>query len=372
MPINRCRFPEVIRLLLFVGLLAFTACSDVDLRPTAGGNPGSITVVTDSASWEGPIGEALREELGRLVFTLPQPEPAFDLKFQPLSSNDALDRIKRQQNVVFVAPLDDTSNVAQFIKARLDSSVTQAVQKGRVSVLPPRKDLWYRQQLVYYVTGTNEQQVINALQKKSDEIRQHFNQLTRERKTFEMFEKGRQQALEDTLMKHHNFAVNVQHDYIIAQDTANFVRLRRVLRDTWREFFVYYIENPDPSVISPSWIYNVRDSLSQKYIRGTMEGSYVEIDRRRPLKTKNVNFLDRYAFETRGIWHMTEDAMAGPFLNYTFYDEQQDRIYMIDGMVFAPGYDKREFLRQIEVIAHTFRTKYEVEQSTTASNKQTQ
>jgi hypothetical protein len=30
---------------------------------------------------------------------------------------------------------------------------------------------------------------------------------------------------------------------------------------------------------------------------------------------------------------------------------------MIDGMVFAPGYDKRTFLRQMEVIARTFRTR---------------
>jgi hypothetical protein len=51
-----------------------------------------------------------------------------------------------------------------------------------------------------------------------------------------------------------------------------------------------------------------------------------------------------------------EYGMGGPFLNYTFYDESSRRLYMIDGMVFAPGYDKREFLRQMEVISHTFRT----------------
>jgi len=49
-------------------------------------------------------------------------------------------------------------------------------------------------------------------------------------------------------------------------------------------------------------------------------------------------------------------GMGGPFVNYTFYDETSGRLYMIDGMIFAPGYDKREFLRQMEAIAHTFRT----------------
>ena len=36
------------------------------------------------------------------------------------------------------------------------------------------------------------------------------------------------------------------------------------------------------------------------------------------------------------------------------------RLYLIDGMIFAPNFSKREFLRQMEVIAHTFRTKEEV------------
>jgi hypothetical protein len=56
-----------------------------------------------------------------------------------------------------------------------------------------------------------------------------------------------------------------------------------------------------------------------------------------------------------------EFGMGGPFVMYTFYDQATGRIYMIDGMVFAPGFDKREFLRQLEVIAHTFRTRRDAE-----------
>lgn len=358
-------------LFFIVGLLALSGCSDVDLRPRASGPEGSITVVTDSATWNGPVGEVLRSELGRLIRTLPRPEPSFDLRFQPLTSSDDLDRIKRLKNVVFVAPLTDTTNTAQFIRARLDSAVTEAVQERKVAVFP-RENLWYRDQLVYYVTAPSTQNLVEAIDAQGNKIRNRFNALSRKRKTYDMFDKGRQHALEDTLMQHHDFAVNVQHDYVIAQDTANFVRLRRVLTDTWRDIFIYYIEDADPSVLSPSWIHQTRDSLTENYVRGTLEGSYVEIDQRRPLETENINFLGRYGFETRGIWHMTQDAMAGPFLNYTFYDEEQERIYMIDGMVFAPSYDKREFLRQIEVIAHTFRTEQEAEQSTIASNKTTQ
>jgi hypothetical protein len=52
-------------------------------------------------------------------------------------------------------------------------------------------------------------------------------------------------------------------------------------------------------------------------------------------------------------------GMGGPFLTYAFYDEPSGRLYLIDGMVFAPSFKKREFLRQMEVIAFTFRTRQE-------------
>ncbi|MYJ45783.1 MAG: DUF4837 family protein, partial [Rhodothermaceae bacterium] len=48
-----------------------------------------------------------------------------------------------------------------------------------------------------------------------------------------------------------------------------------------------------------------------------------------------------------------------------FYDEPSGRLYLIDGMVFAPNFSKREFMRQMEVIAYTFRTLEEEESEST-------
>ena len=167
-----------------------------------------------------------------------------------------------------------------------------------------------------------------------------------------------------------DFAVNVQHDYKVVRDTVigdeGFIRFRRVLTDTWRDLFVYYIDNADPGLLDPEWILNTRDSLTYEWVQ-TSEDNYVNIDRRRPLTSENINFLERYGFETRGLWRVEGGAMGGPFVNYTFYDQDQRRIYMIDGMVFAPQYDKREFVRQLEVIAHTFRTRQETEPPATVA-----
>ncbi len=171
-------------------------------------------------------------------------------------------------------------------------------------------------------------------------------------------------------MENHHFAVHAQHDYVVAMDTSNFIWLRRTLSDTWRSFFIYYEENADPSKLSPEWIYNARDALTQRFVQGT-SGGWIEIDRKRPLESEEINFKDRYAYETRGLWHMVGEengekiqfGMGGAFLTYAFYDQASARLYLIDGMVFAPNFPKREFLRQLEVIAYTFRTRQEVEQA---------
>jgi len=148
-------------------------------------------------------------------------------------------------------------------------------------------------------------------------------------------------------------------------DTTNFVWLRRVISsETWRSLFVWYTDELSPADLTPEWVIATRDALTRAYVTGNL-GDYVRVDQRRPLESENINFLDRFGYEVRGLWHMVGDGpdgrileagMGGPFLTYAFYDQPTGRTYLIDGMVFAPGFEKRDFLRQLEVIAHTFRT----------------
>jgi hypothetical protein len=344
-------------------VLAAGCTTSGDYRPRAAGPEGTITVAIDSAHWQGAIGEALRETLGGPIFTLPAPEPAFKLQPVGIGSPPIFEQMKQQKNIVVVAPLNDTTAEAQFLQARLAEGVESMLTEGHSAVVS-REDLWRREQLVVYIAAATADSVAATIRSKADDLLYVFNKITRERTTREMFEKGRQHDLEEALLTKHGFAVNGQHDYFIAIDTTNFVWLRRVISsETWRSLFVYYEEDARPSDLSPEWVYTRRDSLTRQYIQGSAAG-FVEIDRRRPLITENINFLDRYGFETRGLWQMVLDeggqkqqlGMGGSFVSYAFYDEGSGRNYLIDGMIFAPGYEKREFLRQMEVIAHTFRT----------------
>jgi hypothetical protein len=348
--------------LLVAGLIFLSACSEGDFRPDAVGAEGEIFVVMDTTLWRGPAGDAVRNEIGTYIPTLPAPEASFDLRQISLDSR-SLDRIRASKNIVFVAPLTDTSNVARFIRSRLPEGGADIISAGG-QVVASRPDLWRRNQRVFFIAAADTADLIRTLSQHGPAIRDTFNLVTRQRLTREMFRRGRQPDLENHLMEEHGFSVNIQHDYVIATDTTDFVWLRRTLSDTWRSLFVHYIEGADPGIITPQWIAATRDSLTREYIQGNL-GGWVEIDRRMPVESEEVDFRGRYGQELRGVWQMVgrdetgnrfQFGMAGAFVTYAFYDQYTDRVYLIDGMIFAPNYDKREFLRQMEVIAYTFRT----------------
>lgn len=362
--------------LFVVGLLA--GCEG-DYRPRAIGKEGEITVVMDSSHWTGAAGQAFRKSVAPWVETLPQPERYFELRHLELSSERTYESVQDLKNVVIVAPLSDTTNEASFLRRRFSEDARTAILDGQNAVVH-KPNLWRRSQRVFFVTAGDSSGLVDALWEQGPAIRDTMKAVTLQRMKRDMYDDARQYALEDSLLQRHGFAVNMQHDFRIAIDTTTatggFVWLRRLLPETRREFFVYYKENASPSRLTPEWIHATHDSLTRRYMRGNVTG-FVRIDDRRPLTMDQTTVLDRYGYVSRGLWHMVTPAEdgdgfrgvggGGPFITYAFYDRPSDRIYLLHGSVFAPGFEKLRFLRQMEVMATTFRTHSEQEAANSQS-----
>jgi hypothetical protein len=76
--------------------------------------------------------------------------------------------------------------------------------------------------------------------------------------------------------------------------------------------------------------------------------------------SSEVNFKGRYAIFTQGLWEVNSKGISGPFINYTFLDEKANRLYMLDGSVFAPKYYKRNLIQQMDVLLQSFMTESEL------------
>ena len=75
--------------------------------------------------------------------------------------------------------------------------------------------------------------------------------------------------------------------------------------------------------------------------------------------SQQINIGGKQILETRGLWEIKGQFMAGPFLNYQFkFDNKQDEYIMLDGFVYSPGSNKREYIFELEAIMRTINTSH--------------
>ena len=349
--------------LLAAGALA--GCEAVQAgAPEARGPAEEVYVLTDSVTWAGPVGDALRATLGRPIATIPSSQGAFQLVQRPLT-NRAFASFKLRPNVVFAAAIDAPGEIGEFLRARVGEGNLDALRSGQAAAVNLRPNLWANNQLVTIATAATDSALAVQILERGDELREAYETLARERTAGEMYARLRQTDLEQELLSDHGFRVGIQHDYVQVQDTAataggldgQFVRYRRVLSDTWRDFFVFYADGVT-AMPSDAEIDTITDDLLETFARGALDSSYVQIDDQRPEANRAVEIAGRPAAEQRGFWYMTNDVMGGAYIREAFLDPATDRLYVYYGMTFAPDrrLDKRKFLRQMEAVGFSFET----------------
>lgn len=342
-------------LLFFFGVfLVLTGCEGSDYRQSAQGDRSEVLVVMDSTRWDSETADAIRETFGEYIMTLPRPEERFDLRFTDINTQRELDRAQRHRSVIFAAPLDEDSNVGGFIRSSLSDDILERVERGDNFAFP-LDDRWYRDQWTLFLTSNNDEELAQNIREDGSDLVSTLHEKTIQRWKNYVYRSGEQVDKADSLWENHGFRFRVQHDYRIGVDTTNFVTMRRHLHDNDRWLWAWYKEDvEDTDIVDSDWIHEIRDSLNREFVQGSREGSYVTTEFRRPVETESINLNGYPAYETRGTWQMTNDLMGGPFLNYTIFDEVNDRVYMLEFAQFAPRYNKRRFVYQFEAIARTF------------------
>jgi hypothetical protein len=223
------------------------------------------------------------------------------------------------------------------------------------------EDHWYRDQYVLILTSTSDSLLASKIRNTENSLLN--NALEKELKRWEYFvyEQKEQTHLSDSLWENHGFKVRIQHDYIKNIDTLNFQSYRRFLPQNDRWMWVWHKDDvKDMSFLDDEWIIATRDSLSEHFIKGARDSMYVQTYQNedvpsRPVVTQSFKKGRLFAYETRGTWHMVNGLMGGPFVNFTYYDPETERLFMIDYNQFAPSVRRKlPFVRQFRAMGRTF------------------
>lgn len=95
-----------------------------------------------------------------------------------------------------------------------------------------------------------------------------------------------------------------------------------------------------------------RDSFMRENIQGMNETEYMSTDHR-VVQSRDISVNGHYVQEVRGLWQMENAPMGGPFVSYSQLDTLRQRIIVVEGFVYAPGKDKRNFIRELEAALQT-------------------
>lgn len=351
---------------LLVGLVTLAGCEKFDRaltgNPPAQGPVPEVVVVADSQTYAGPVGDALREVFSTPLGTLPNRQGPFKMRRMD-PENRLVDRVRSLRLIIYAAPLDQQSRVGEYMRGQFDPAAQAAIREGRAKGIYIRENVWANGQLVASMTGASDTTLAREILQRGPELVRRFNVLARDATAADIFGQYRQTDLEQEMLDRLGLGVKVQYDYVKAHDTTatvdgrtgQFMRYRRVLTDTWRDYFLF-VEDGVSQIPDNDALDRLTDGLLAQFALGTNDGSFVQMDPLRPVSRDTVTIDGNLAREKRGLWFMTEDLMGGSYVRYaTILD---GKLVLFYGMTFAPdrALDKREFLRQLEATAFTLRT----------------
>lgn len=302
------------------------------------GAAGEIVVVCELALWDGVVGDSLRAVFDSPFPVLPQYEPWFDLAhLEP----EAFDRFWKPHRNIIVLEVADRSDT----------------QIASVSMY---KEKYSRQQI--YVTGVarTPEALAEELALKGAELISvfHREEVARYGDLIAMDEN---EVMRAELAQLQHLELTVPRDARWAKKQVDFVWIDRQLtrmkggdnHDVQQGFFVYREPYVDDSQFSLNHRLQMRNAVLRERVAGPLPQSYMTTEMRYTPSYEEVVFNGQFASELRGLWRIEGDYMGGPFYSLTTYDERSGELVTVEGYAYAPFFEKREYMREVEAVVRS-------------------
>lgn len=321
-----------------VMLLILGACSSGPVRKQATGFAYEVVVVMDKADWSAPAGEAIKSELTSDIPGLPQSEPALKITYvTPDQFNGLLTYVR---NILIV---------------RIDKSIYTKVS------LSYEKNRWAQNQEVVTLTAPNADDILAYVKENPRNIVNFFVKVEMNRAMGQL-QKEYSTLVMDTLKNKFDIMLNVPANMTYFKDTTDFFWTSNNANTGRTDLLVYTFPYTDPSTFTAEYLIAKRDSVLKVNLPGSFPESYMATDTIGVQYTP-ITVNGKYCGEMRGLWKMVGDMMGGPFVSHVRLDEKNNRVVVVEGFVFAPETDKRNFIRRIEAALYTLRLPGEFNQS---------
>ena len=322
--------------ILWIGLIAIivNACSSgvKNITTSSTGRNGEILIVTDRDLWRGDLKDTITNYFTAFQDGLPQAEPKFSIFQTP---TDEFNRILRPHRSILIISLDNSSPEAKI-------TIT--------------KDKWAEPQVVIKLIGPTRELLVKKFWQERDNIANLFIESEYRRYQKVALSMG-EPGITKTLEEKYGFSLDFPQGFSISSQLPNFCWIRKEAKDFSNGVLIYTYDYTNENSLSPKNILFIRDSITKAYISGPTDSSFMAVSYSdyQPKSIENP-FNGNYCIETRGLWLVKNDFMGGPFVNYTFVDKERNKVIVLDAYVYAPRDNKRDMLRSVEAILHTWKS----------------
>ncbi|VAW27932.1 hypothetical protein MNBD_BACTEROID07-324, partial [hydrothermal vent metagenome] len=147
--------------------------------------------------------------------------------------------------------------------------------------------------------------------------------------------------------------------FYVAKTTPNFMWIRHEANRYSQGILITSVPYKDTAQFSRDKILSQIQKFQLHDIPGPTSGSYMSLDRKFviPKDSLVTDFPTHYAVEIRGLWRVEHDFMGGPFVSYTFLNDNNNQIVTLFGYVYYPNHQKRDLLLQVESIFYSVKFK---------------
>lgn len=325
---------------IFIGSLALGLLLAMKMiKQPAVWNEGELHVFTDEGTEQIYL-DYLNQQFGEVVRT-PQSEPVYFLKTHPLQTTEDA---RSHQFLLFIVPDQEEKDLPRSLVRRLPK------QFSKVS-LYRFKNLWAQNQRVYVARfhesepGTNAATILEPL---CSQIKKEMdNEILKG-----MFQHQNARQRKKEMLKQFGWTFETLADFEVRIDNSDygFVSLSPKTGNRW--ITVRWFDTGDSTLVSPEWMAEERNRIGREYFHGTRIEDIHLTHRREPFRD------DHSALVLQGLWGHEERVIGGPFKSFCYYDKTMKRLYLIDYAVHASGMRKMPFIRRMELVVHSFRTRH--------------
>ncbi len=329
---------HIINFIVIVFLLV--SCST---KREAIGAADEIVVVVSSEDRDN-INFVLSQIFADTIFT-PQPEPIYKLKY---ADPDGFNELKRQSNLIVGSiGTNELNPGTKLVKSLLGDELFDETINGSEQIIFS-EDQFGRDQLFMVISGETIDEIKNALLEKSEWIKSYFDKIFIEKQQKYLFGNDRLKKLSKEFEENYGWELQIPWGWEVLKELpdSNFVWLGREMPYQW--FSIHWQKGFLFEEVDEAAHYAHQFPLS--YYKSVQLNDY-------QFKIELVKFNKWSAWKSQGIWESLDEARGGPFINYTWYDSVTDRTYNLNMLVFIPGKDKSTFMRQLDIIAHSFSVK---------------